>query len=68
MFNLRKMNPPDPFNRLVWLREMGLPVALIKRNRLLEMPDEGFKVMLHRVLSERGVNGRKKGFKVTKDE
>ena len=47
---------------------MGLPVALIKRNRLLEMPDEGFKVMLHRVLSERGVNGRKKGFKVMKDE
>ena len=68
MFNLRKMNPPDPFNRMEWLREMGLPAALIKRNRLLEMPDEGFKVMLHRVLSERGVNGRKKGFKVTKDE
>lgn len=68
MFNLRKMNPPDPFNRMEWLREMGLSAALIKRNNLLNMPDEGFKIMLIRVLSERGVNGRKKGFKVMKDE
>ena len=57
----------DRYNRLVWLREMGLPVALIKRNNLLNMPDEGFRIMLTRVLSERGRNGRQKGFKVVKE-
>jgi hypothetical protein len=53
--------------RLEWLKGMGLPAGVIKRNRLLELPEEGFKIMLHRVLSERGVNGRKKGFKVNKE-
>ena len=57
----------DKFNRLEWLKEMGLPVALIKRNNLLNMPDEGFRIMLARVLSERGRNGRQKGFKVVKE-
>jgi len=31
------------------------------------MPDEGFRIMLTRVLSERGRNGRQKGFKVVKE-
>lgn len=57
----------DKYNRLEWLREMGLGVALIKRNNLLNMPDEGFRIMLNRVLSERGRNGRQKGFKVVKE-
>jgi hypothetical protein len=58
----------DPYGRMDWLIQMGLRLPLIRRNRLLELPEEGFKIMLHRVLSERGVNGRKKGFKVKKDE
>ena len=57
----------DKYNRLEWLKEMGLGVALIKRNNLLNMPDDGFRIMLTRVLSERGRNGRQKGFKVVKE-
>lgn len=68
-------SPPDPFNRLEWLRELGLTHIANPRRKnlkhclalLLVMPEEGFRVMLTRIIEEKSNRPNKRKLAVLRE-